>query len=304
MKKVDIGLAVLAVVMWSCSVGFAQQGKVQQRPAITGIAFVRIDTSDVAAAESFYGSELGFEATKSKDGPLRYAVNPSQWLELVPQSVPTPVSRVELVAFTTRDIAGLRRYLESQHVGITGELPDGFTVRDPEGNPIGFVQTGAMDGRLKLSDHATSHRLIHAGMIVKSADAENAFYRDVLGFHPYWHGGQKDGVTDYYSVQVPDGTDWLEYMLNVPADADAKVRGVFNHVSLGVETMRSAVDALAKDGCEGPVCRASQMGRDGKVQLNLYDPDHTRVEFMEFRPSGMVCCSAFLGRSPSETEDR
>jgi hypothetical protein len=46
------------------------------------------------------------------------------------------------------------------------------------------------------------------------------------------------------------------------------------------------------------------MGRDGKIQLNLYDPDLTRVEFMEFQPSGKPCCSPILGKAPSEQEDR
>ena len=45
------------------------------------------------------------------------------------------------------------------------------------------------------------------------------------------------------------------------------------------------------------------MGRDGKVQLNLFDPDLTRVEFMEFLPAEKPCCSDFTGKHPTETED-
>jgi len=61
---------------------------------------------------------------------------------------------------------------------------------------------------------------------------------------------------------------------------------------------------LNRNGCEGPNCSKTQMGRDGKVQLNLYDPDLSRVEFMEFKPSGTICCSEILGRAPGEDEDR
>jgi len=37
-----------------------------------------------------------------------------------------------------------------------------------------------------------------------------------------------------------------------------------------------------------------QIGRDGKWQLNLYDPNQTRVELMEPRPVRKPCCSPML----------
>jgi hypothetical protein len=40
------------------------------------------------------------------------------------------------------------------------------------------------------------------------------------------------------------------------------------------------------------------MGRDGKWQANLYDPDGTRVELMEFQPVTKPCCSNFTASSP------
>ena len=41
-----------------------------------------------------------------------------------------------------------------------------------------------------------------------------------------------------------------------------------------------------------------QMGLDGKWQANLYDPDGTRVELMEFQPVIKPCCSSFTADSP------
>jgi len=32
--------------------------------------------------------------------------------------------------------------------------------------------------------------------------------------------------------------------------------------------------------------------------LNLYDPDETRVEFMEFTPIERPCCSEYAGQHP------
>jgi catechol 2,3-dioxygenase-like lactoylglutathione lyase family enzyme len=75
--------------------------------------------------------------------------------------------------------------------------------------------------------------MIHVGFIVRDRDAEDRFYKNVLGFHIYWHGGMKEGQTDWVAMQVPDGTDWLEYMLNLAPHPDLRTTGVMNHISLG-----------------------------------------------------------------------
>ncbi len=105
--------------------------------------------------------------------------------------------------------------------------------------------------------------------------------------------------TDYQSIQVPDGTDWLEYMLNVSPIPTLKQAGVMDHFSLGVAHMADAIAALERNKCEGPNCAKTQVGRDGKVQLNLFDPDFTRVEFMEFTPAKEPCCSPLLASTPA-----
>jgi len=277
----------------------------QERPAITGIAFVRMYSADAKASEAFYGKTLGFTKVVDDKGIARYGVSPAQWLEVEALPVGAPATRLPIVAFTTRDAAGMERYLAAHKVVVAGRLAGGgFTVLDPEGNLIGFMQTGAMKGKLKLSADASSRRIIHAGFVVKDHAVEDGFYRGLLGFHTYWQGGQTDGHLDYMSVQVPDGSDWLEYMLDHGQRMDARQMGVMNHFSLGVAKMSDAVAALARNGCTGADCTKTQMGRDGKVQLNLFDPDLTRVEFMEFLPSGTICCSPFKGKHPSAVEDQ
>jgi catechol 2,3-dioxygenase-like lactoylglutathione lyase family enzyme len=275
----------------------------QSRPAITGIAFVRMYSSNSAASDAFYGKTLGFDKSTAADGIARYGVNAAQWLEVEALPANPPATRLPEVAFTTRDAAGMERYLVAHKIELASKLKNGsFTVHDPEGNLIGFVQQGTMRGKLKLSSHATSRRIIHAGFMVHDRAAEDAFYRDLLGFHLYWQGGQTDARTDYVSMQVPDGTDWLEYMLNAGPNVSAHQLGGMNHFSLGVTHMADAVAALARNGCTGAACSKTQMGRDGKVQLNLFDPDLTRVEFMEFLPSGTTCCSPITGKAPGEEE--
>ena len=282
------------------------------RPAITGVAFVAFYVSDAAAAERFYHGELGLSPLAGKGESKLYPINHEQWIETRPSGSTVRNDRQAAIGLLTPDIKAMQQYLIAKGYGSNqGFMSNGqcepvalngqFTVQDPEGNTIVFVQAGSQTqiAHGTLSSRAISRRIIHTGFVVQDQDKENAFYRGILGFTPYWHGGMKENLTDWVSQQVPDGTDWLEYMLNVKPDASAQVRGVMNHVSLGVPKVSEAVAQLQGNGCDTKECNSSQMGRDGKVQLNLYDPNHSRIEVMDFTPSGPTCCSTYQGRMPS-----
>lgn len=297
-RALFLALVIAAAPLW------AQTAK---RPAITGVAFARFYTTQPAGAEKFYGDTLGYKRLEA-NGTWIYPVNSSQWIEvLTSPPPPQPDVRLAAVAFTTRNAAGLERYLAAKGVKAETPLKGGeFAVRDPEGNLVIFVQAGSnkLVAKAPPSPNATSKRIIHVGFIVRDAAKEDAFWQGILGFRPYWHGGRAEDKTDWQSSQVPDGSDWLEYMLNISPAPTLKQAGVQDHFSLGVAHMPDAVAALEKNKCEGPNCTKTQVGRDGKVQLNLYDPDLTRVEFMEFTPAREPCCSPFVGKHPGPEEDK
>ena len=200
------------------------------------------------------------------------------------------------VAFSTDDLVAMKRFLTAK--GITFSEPKGIpeiTLRDPEGHRIAFTQHRQVtpDSQPVYS----TLRLIHAGFVVHSRDAEDHFYKDILGFRLYWHGGMKDDETDWVDMQVPDGTDWIEYMLNVSPNADKKELGIMNHIAIGVASTKAAIERLREDNAVS-ILEEPQIGRDGKWQLNLYDPDDTRVELMEFTPTQKPCCSEYTGPHP------
>ena len=300
-KRVASSLSLLAALAVP---SLAQQ---PVRPPITGIAFMRVYTSNPAGAQKFYGDTLGYDRHEL-GGDWVYPVNHSQWVEVVPHVGPKPNDRMAAIAFTTRDAAGLSRYLVGKGVAIAEPLHDGeFGVRDPEGNLVIFVQAGSekVVAAAPESPHATSERIIHVGFIAVDKSKEDVFWKGVLGFKPYWHGGQKsDTDTDYVSMQVPDGTDWLEYMLHNSPDANLHDHGMMDHFSLGVVKIDDAATKLAANHCEGKDCTRTQLGRDGKMQLNVFDPDMTRVEFMEFKPVATPCCSEFTGPHPTAVENK
>ena len=286
------------------SLSAAAQTPVQTpvRPPITGIAFMRVYTSDPAGAQKFYGETLGYQRHE-QGGEWLYPVNHTQWVEVIPNAGPEANSRMAAVAFTTTNAPALEKYLRAKGVAITQPLKAGeFGVRDPEGNLVIFVQSGSQPvvAAAPPSPSATSKRIIHVGFIAVDKEKEDVFWKATLGFKPYWHGGGKsDTQTDYVSMQVPDGTDWLEYMLNVSPGSNLHDHGMMDHFSLGVVKIDDAATRLVANHCEGPNCTRTQLGRDGKMQLNVFDPDQTRVEFMEFKPVKEPCCSAFTGPHPT-----
>jgi catechol 2,3-dioxygenase-like lactoylglutathione lyase family enzyme len=226
-------------------------------------------------------------------------VNSRQRIELTQAGTPPGNSLLELIAFETTNVEQLRAYLISRGVSVH-EYParahsaKWIRVADPEGHGIGFIQADART--FKPNTGQVSQRLIHAGFVVHDRAAEDKFYKDILGFHVYWHGGRTDDETSWVDMQVPDGTDWIEYMLNVSPEANHKTLGVMNHIALGVPDLHAAQQQLIKNGWKGT--EEPKIGRDGKWQLNLYDPDETRVELMEFKPTKEPCCSPYAGPHP------
>ena len=69
-----------------------------------------------------------------------------------------------------------------------------------------------------------------------------------------------------------------------------------NHISLGVPDVQLAAKQLEASGTK--LTEQPKIGRDGKWQLNLYDPDLTRIELMSYAPAEKPCCSEFTGPHP------
>lgn len=167
-----------------------------------------------------------------------------------------------------------------------------FKIQDPDGHTVEFMQylPGSLHGRnfgKFLPDTRVSERMIHVGVTVRDRAAADRFYKDILGFKQTWQGGMKDDRTDWVDMRVPEGTDWLEYMLNVN-NPSPKTLGVMHHFALGVADIQTAYKTVTARSYKA---EQPKVGRDGKWQLNLYDPNLTRAELMEFKPVQKPCCS-------------
>jgi catechol 2,3-dioxygenase-like lactoylglutathione lyase family enzyme len=283
---------------------FPTSGK---RPAIVGIAGIGLRTADIAACRKFYAGFLGLEelerVTRSDDGNLTavsFAVNERQIIDVYPGLTDGRQDRLVYVAFETTSVEQLRAYLAGRGVTVPEKMntaangTSSFSVTAPEGHVVKFVQFAAGTPTRNDSktgrDRRVARHMVHVGFIVNDSIAQNHFFHDILGFRVSWHGGMKDEDTDWVNMRVPEGHDWLEYMLNVN-NPDAARLGNVNHIGLGVTSVKDSYETLLQRGSSP---RKPLIGRDGKWQVALVDPDLTRVEIMEFKPVQTPCCSPML----------
>jgi len=284
------------------------------RPKITGISHLAVYTSDPAATEHFYTVSVGAVKQPDPENPqgVRYALSATQFIEVLPLPAGQGVNRLDHAALNTENAEGMRKYLAAKgwktptHVERGKDGSRWFDVLDPEGNTIQFVQPPA--NAAVEAPNAIGHHIIHVGLLVHDRATEDAFYRDLLGFRPYWWGGRGGKVAvEWVSQQVPDGHDWIEYMLaagpgkGIPADMTQQTLGVLDHFSIGVASVPDAYKVLVSENrLSGRHDQAPKIGLDGKYQFNLYDPDGTRVETMNFHATEKPCCSEFTAEDPAE----
>ena len=308
MTRSKLLLASLAFVF----PGVALAQPTASRPAITGISHLTLIADDIPKSKQFYASLLGWEPVPSSgDGSgIRFYANHAQYVELVSPATSGLVNRLDSVGFSTSDAEALRKYLGAHEVAVPGAVTTDkygdrtFQVRDPEGHKVEFVQQS--DHRLARPASAPqrlSSHIMHAGYVVRDRAALDRFYKDLLGFHLYWQGGNPDTRIDWVMMQVPDGTDWIEYMLYLPATPSPAQLGSANHLAPGVVSVADLQQKLEERGWKPKANLNPQvLGVDGKMQLDLTDPDGTRVEFMEFKPVKGPCCSPYAGSQPTASD--
>lgn len=258
-RQLALGPARIAVVMsLAVSPSMLSGQSASARPLITGVSHLSVYTIDAEKAGHFYFHDLGGVKRSDPQSPqgVRYYFNSTQFVEVLPMpSGDASVNRMDHVAFKTISVEKLRAYLSGHGVTIPEKSESGsdgsrwFAFEDPEGNKIESVQPSAKPE--PVAANPLSNHFIHVGFIVHNPESEDAFFRKIFGFRPYWHGGPNDTSTEWTSQQVLDGTDWLEYVvvrgpekMGIPSSMSKDSLGLLDHFSLGVFKMEKSVNLL------------------------------------------------------------
>lgn len=235
------------------------------RPRVFGIAHVTIQVSDMAKAHAFYGGVLGFaDASPRQANRAVFIVNARQRIVVEDGLPPDRDERLRNVAFD----------VDAVHTQET---------RDPDGHTVQFVSTAGAADASATPDRRIARRILHAGLTIKDPAAADRFYKDTLGFSEIWRGGRPEGTTSWINMRVPDGTDYIEYMLYPNAPPTRQQLGSAHHIALLVPDIQQALETVRARTQPGDRNHRAtpNIGVNNRWQLNVFDPDGTRVEFME-----------------------
>lgn len=282
-----------AVVLMLASLAAAE------RPfQVLGLSHIALLVNDVEQSRAFYKDFLGFAEPfqlNNTDGSLSLTfikINDRQWIELFPGLKPEQ-DRLHQVALQVDNAEAVRKYLAANGVKVPERTPKGrvgnsnFTVKDPDGHTVEIVQYEPASWTIRdkgksMGDGRVSTRLLHIGFLVGDVEASMKFYRDLLGFEEIWRGSRDGKQLSWINMKVPDGGDYVEFMLysELPAP-DA--RGVQHHMCLEVPDIEKAKlmleDRPYRKSYSHPL--EVRTGTNRRRQLNLFDPDGARVELME-----------------------
>ena len=243
------------------------QSTAPARPRVFGIAHVTVQVSDMARARAFYGQVLGFD----EDAHILqtahravFAVNTRQRL-IVQDGL--PADRDERLVNVAFDVD-------------RSDMPE---TKDPDGHVVQFVSMAGSSAPPGTTDRRISRRILHAGLTIKDPSAADRFYKETLGFSEIWRGGRPEGTINWINMRVPDGTDYIEYMLYPAAPPTRQQLGSAHHVALLVPDIQQALETVrARTKADDRNHRATpNIGVNNRWQRNLFAPDGTRVELME-----------------------
>src|SRR5438445_558271 len=269
-----------------------------KRPRILGLSHMALFVSDLKKARAFYEDFLGYQepyVLKREDGSdwiVFIKINDDQYIELFAEA-PKQDGHLNHIAFYTDSAPAMREYLASRGVKVPDKIGKGrignsnFNIVDPDGHTVEIVQYEAGSWTLRekgkfMPETRISTHIAHIGVLVGALDPAMKFYGDILGFQDFWRGGPSSDVLSWVNMRVPDGKDYLEFML-YSAPQDAAQVGVKNHICLMTPDIKKAVAILESRPSRKSYLRSIEIkvGRNGKRQANLFDPDGTRIELME-----------------------
>lgn len=288
-------MKLLPAMLGLCAVLPAQQ---VVRPRILGVPHAAFRVHDMAASRHFYKDFLGFAepfSITTPDGRLIMTfikVNDRQYIELSPEGNPEEPRFIHL-ALETDNAEGLRLYARAKGLpapdkpaskGRIGNTSTG--LKDPDGNSIDVTQYEPDGASIKdlgkdMPDARISKRLLHVGFRVANPETAR-FYSELLGFREFWRGSADGKRASYSNLKVPEGDDYVEFLFGRGEMTRAQMGSTY-HIALEVPDMDAALAKLNANAARKDYTRPMEVrvGKNHKRQLNLFDPDGTRVELME-----------------------
>jgi catechol 2,3-dioxygenase-like lactoylglutathione lyase family enzyme len=276
-----------------------------ERPKVLGVAHMAVYVKDLAKTRQFYENFLGYRepfTLPKSDGSVRIAfvkINDNQYIEVFNEK-DRGEGQLNHISFYTDSADRMYAYLKSKGVTVVsdkGSVRKGkignknFNIQDPDGHIVEIVEyqpdswTAREKGKF-MPPTRISGKIMHLGVLAGNLENSLQFYSGILGFREFWRGGGSPDVLSWVNLKPAEGDSYLELMLysQLPEPAG---RGTKNHLCLEVPDAENALKELERRAAKGLYTPPHgkplqiQIGVNRKRQINLYDPDGTRVELME-----------------------
>lgn len=285
-------------LLFACAILAACLHAQPPRPPILGVAHIAFYVTDLAKTRAFWTGFLGYQECFTLNRPgtneVRISfikINDNQYIELFNEK-PRAGQMLNHISFYTSDADALRIYLTSKDVKVPARVPKGqtgnknYNITDPDGNTVEIVEyqpdswTSRDQGKFLPATRISDH-IAHVGVLVGAVQRAMDFYHGILGFNEFWRG-TGGPILSWINMRVPNGQDYLEFMLydKLP---EPDQRGGRNHLSLTVPDAQKAVDTLKSREAFKTYGKelTIQVGKNRKRQVNIFDPDGSRIELME-----------------------
>jgi catechol 2,3-dioxygenase-like lactoylglutathione lyase family enzyme len=293
---------VKKLITATAALGLVSSLFAQERPKVFGVAHLAVYVKDLAKTRQFYEELLGFGEpftlpNKDKTGTriVFIKVNDKQYFEIFNEK-DRGEGQLNHISFYVDNADRAYVFFKAHGIEVMGDKGQvgkgqtgnkNFNVKDPDGHIVEIVEyqpdswTAREAGKFmpptRISDH-----IMHVGVLVGDLDKSMAFYHGLLGFNEFWRGSSSPKMLSWVNMRVPEGEDYLEFMLyNKIPEPDG--RGTKNHASLTIPDADKALEELKKRAAKVGYTReiVIQTGVNRKRQINMYDPDGTRIELME-----------------------
>ena len=254
---------------------------VAQDLPITGISHVAFRVSDLAQARAFYTGVLGLPEAFTLGNTHFMKVNDDQYIEVQLGAPAEGNLRMTHISLVTTSVEKLHAMLLDRGLQPAPLKPTGtdgnrsFRLNDPDGNIIEFTeyQPGSLhsNARGKFNDapRISSH-LQHGGFPVKNLHTAIAWYHDKLGFVRVFPGDPTKPELPLANMRMPGPRgDYIELIAEP---------GVAQHACFEVTDIQVARRLAVT---RTPAVPSPQIGRTLRWLFSLYDPDHSRIEFIE-----------------------
>lgn len=229
-------------------------------PRINGLRRATYRVSDMDRARAYWTGVLGFPEVGGVNGEMLFQVNERQFVGLVPGWDGT-TDRFVAFAFEASDSCG--------------------TTLDADQH-VYHCETKQQRMPLKPANRI-SQWMPHIGITVADEAKAMAFYRDQHRFREIWRGGRDDQTINWINMALPgDSGDYIEFMLIRDRPPLAQL-GTLHHICLHTDDIQKTWADLKRRGIPGEERHRPRIGRNKRWLLNTWDPDGTRVEFMEPR---------------------